>query len=234
MIAVTALAVFALQGSIFVSFIVASQRGNVAAAINSLGALVLAILPILVQRSFHDVVFGPVLLIWLASAGFLHSLGMLGLYESTGWWDHITHTVSAGFVAALIYALVSVSPPGTTGIGRSTETIAIVTVVFTFVIGVFWELIELVAREIGERYDFKPVLVHYGWRDTALDLGFDIVGALLVIAVNPRVFVPLGERFSVTAGAILLASGWLIFGGSLLIILFLGFNHYDLRQLIFQ
>lgn len=223
----TALAVFLLQGAIFTLFVVALRRRNIAAAINTAVAFVLALLPVLVDVVFRtglsrSVLFGPVLPAWLGAAGFLHSLGMLGLYESIGWWDHLTHTVSAALVAALLYAGTTVTHPDIAGIGGSSETIMAVTVVFTFAIGVFWELIELVAREVGERFDIEPVLIHYGWRDTAVDLGFDVVGALLVIGADLRIFVPVVERFPGVTRAVLLGSGLTVFVGSLLMTLFVG------------
>lgn len=227
MATVTALAVFLLQSAILALCIVAVRRRNVAAAINAVGAFVLALLPIVVEIILpviltRNVVFGTVLSVWLAAAGFLHSLGMLGLYESTWWWDHLTHTVSAALVAALLYAGVIVTLPDTAGVGDSSGIVMTVTVVFTFAIGVFWELIELVAREVGKRFDIEPVLIHYGWRDTVVDLGFDIVGASLVIGADLRIFVPLMEQFPGVTGALLVGSGWIVFGGSVLMALLTG------------
>jgi hypothetical protein len=227
MATVTALAVFLLQSAIFVLFIVAVRRRNIAAAINAGGAFVLALLPVVVEIVLpviltRSVVFGSVLSVWLAAAGFLHSLGMLSLYESTWWWDHLTHTVSAALVAALLYAGVIVTLPDIAGIGNSSGLVVTVTVVFTFAIGVFWELIELVAREVGERFDIKPVLIHYGWRDTVVDLGFDVVGALLIIGTDLRIFVPLMEQFPGVTGAVLIRSGWIVFVGSVLMALLVG------------
>lgn len=227
MATVTALAVFVLQSAVFGLFIVAVRRRNIAAAINAVGVFVLALLPVAFEIALpviltRSVVFGPVLPVWLAAAGFLHSLGMLGLYESTWWWDHLTHTVSAALVASLLYAGVIVTLPDIAGIGDSSGIV--VTVVFTFAIGVFWELIELVAREVGERFDIEPVLIHYGWRDTVVDLGFDVGGAFLVIGADLRIFVPLMERFPGVTGAVLVGSGLIVFGGSVLMALLVGFG----------
>lgn len=227
MATVTALALFLLQTAILALCIVAVRRRDIAAAINAVGAFVLALLPVVVEIVLpviltRSVVFGPELPVWLAAAGLLHSLGMLGLYESTWWWDHLTHTVSAALVAALLYAGVIVTLPNTAGIGDSSGIVVTVTVVFTFAIGVFWELIELVAREVGERFDIEPVLIHYGWRDTVVDLVFDIVGALLIIGVDLRIFVSLMEQFPGVTGAVLVGSGWIVFGGSVLMALLIG------------
>jgi len=90
------------------------------------------------------------------------------------------------------------------GLDASFGGLAVLTVVLTLAAGVFWELIELIARDVGRRYDVEPVLVHYGRRDTTLDLVFDVVGALLVVGFDVRVFVPgcraVGTRDDVVAG----------------------------------
>lgn len=227
MATVTALAAFFLQSAIFGLFIIAVRRRDIAAAINAIGSFVLALLPIVGELVLpvlltRSIAFGPVLTVWLAAAGFLHSLGMLGLYESTWWWDHLTHTVSAALVAALLYAGVIVTVPDIAGLSGSSGVVVTVTVVFTFAVGVFWELIELVAREVGERFDIEPVLIHYGWRDTAVDLGFDVVGAVLVVGIDLRIFVPLMGQFPSTTRVVMFGSGLVVVVGSVVMALFVG------------
>lgn len=227
MTTVTALAAFFLQAAIFGLFVIAVRRRDIAAAINAIGSFVLALVPVvgeLVLPVFltRSIAFGPVLTVWLAAAGFLHSLGMLGLYESTWWWDHLTHTVSAALVAALLYAGVIVTVPDIAGLSGSSGVVVTVTVVFTFAVGVFWELIELVARDVGERFDIEPVLIHYGWRDTAVDLGFDIVGAVLVVGIDLRIFVPLMGQFPSTTRVVMFGSGLVVVVGSVVMALFVG------------
>lgn len=117
-----------------------------------------------------------------------------------------------------------VTLPNTVGAGNSSGTVIALTVVFTFAIGVFWELIALLAREVGERFDIEPVLVHYGWRDTVVDLGFDIVGALLVTGADLRIFVPTVEQFPGVTETMLVGSGWIVLVGSVLMALFVGFG----------
>lgn len=227
MVDLNTLAIIVLQGGIFLLFVVAVRRQNTAAAVNAIGSFVLAVLPVIVEVGSEflfarSITFGSTFPLWLAVAGLLHSLGMLGLYDSRWWWDHLTHTVSAALVAALIHAGLVVTLPGVSGIALSDGVLATVTVAFTFAIGVFWELIELVAREVGDRFGIEPVLVHYGWRDTAVDLGFDIVGALLVVLADLRVFVPIMERFPGVTGALLFGTGWTVFVGSIVMALLVG------------
>ena len=109
---------------------------------------------------------------------------MLGRYDSVWWWDHLTHTLSAALAAALLYAGLLVVAPAIAVAG---------TVLTIVVLGVLWEAGELFAREVADRYDIEPVLVHYGWRDTALDLLFDVVGAGVVVALDVRLFRPVVE-----------------------------------------
>jgi hypothetical protein len=220
MVGIAGLVVLSLQGVILGLLVVAVRRRNVAAAVNAFGALLLALLPALVELGFsvlgRHLVLGPVLPLWIAVAGVLHSIGMFGPYETTWWWDHLTHTVSAALVAAMLYAVVLVHPmAGQSGLAKIT------TVGLTVAIGVFWEVIELIAREIGERLDVDPVLVQYGWRDTAADLGFDVVGALLVVGADLRLFVPIAEQVPGLADAALIGGGGVV-GGFLVLGLLVG------------
>jgi hypothetical protein len=222
----TSFVAFLFQAAIFALLVVAVRRDNAAAAVNALGSFALAVLPAVLEVVLPSVLgwtltFGPALPLWLGVAGFLHSLGMLGLYDTTWWWDHLTHVVSAALVAALLYAGLIVTHPGPVGSGSAPGTVMWATVAFTFAVGVFWELIELVARDVGKRLDIEPVLVHYGRRDTALDLVFDVVGALVVVGADLRVFVPLLEEVGVTE-TVLLGSGWVVIAGSVLMALFVG------------
>lgn len=170
------------------------RRGNIAAAVNAAASLAAALAPYGLALLLGPAVADPVLAVWVAVAGFLHAVGMLGPYESVWWWDHITHTVSAGLVAALVYAalLSWVALPSTPA--------GILAVATVLGLGVVWELLELLARVMGDRYGIEPVLVHYGWRDTALDLLFDAIGVLAVVGMDLRTFVPIVERLTAVIG----------------------------------
>lgn len=211
-----------LQGGILGSLYVGLRRDNLAAAINATVAFLVGLSPAvleLVARGAFDASLGlgPELALWLALAGFLHAIGMLGLYESTGWWDHLTHVVSAAFVAALVYGALVGLQGRAVGFDPTTAAIVTGTVGLTFLAGVFWELLELVAREVGERYGIDPVLVVYGRRDTVLDLVFDVVGAVLVVALDVRLFAPLAGRAPGVTRWLVLGSGAVLVLGSLLL-----------------
>ncbi|MFC7132795.1 MULTISPECIES: hypothetical protein [Salinibaculum] len=188
----------------------ALRRRDGAAAVNSLVVVAVSLSPFAVEAvSAPSVTVGPELTVWLATAGFLHMVGMLGVYETVWWWDHVTHTVSAALVAALWYAGMAVvaSPSG--------SLLAAATVGFVLAAGVCWELVELVARALGRRFDVEPVLVHYGWRDTAFDLVFDVVGAALVVALDLRLFASLAEQSPDVTAAVLAWSAGVVVAGSL-------------------
>ncbi|WP_254524140.1 hypothetical protein [Natrinema caseinilyticum] len=223
------LGVVIFQGCILVILLVAMRRRDVAAAVNALVSFVAVFLPLFVELLAREggsttVDFGPALPLWIAVAGLLHSIGMLGPYDSVRWWDTLTHTVSAMLVAALVYAgLVVVAGETATG-GQWTSGVAAMTVLFMIAVGVFWELIELVAREVGERYDVEPVLVYYGWRDTASDLVFDVVGTLIVVVFDLRLFVPVAAAYPSSTRRLLVGSAAAILGGSLIMALIVYFG----------
>lgn len=162
-----------LQDALLGALLESVRRGNAAATANAVLAFGIAVSPVMLEAA--SAVYSPLpgdvrpeLTIWISAAGFLHVLGMLGLYESTWWWDHLTHTVSAALVAALVYAgsVVVIQPSG---------------------------------------------------QDTAYDLGFDLVGALLVVAIDVRVFVPIARHAPGTTRTALLGGGAIVLVGSLLV-----------------
>lgn len=173
-----------LLAAILLTLVVAVRRRDVAAAINSVVAVAVVAVPFVLPA-----VAGPgaptTLALWLAVAALLHAVGMLGPYDSVRWWDTVTHFVSASFVATLWYAGALVG---------DVPWPAVTAVLLTFVAGLWWELLELVARELGEALEIEPVLVHYGRRDTLVDLAVDVVGAVAVVVLDVRAFVPVVDR----------------------------------------
>lgn len=199
-----AVTVTALVGATVLVLAEAVRRRDGAAVVNAAASLGVALVAVAGAVGFRveSGWFVPELALWAALAGLLHSVGMLGPYESVWWWDHVTHTVSAALLAALVYAGVVV----TVGETWSPLAVAAATVGYTAVAGVVWELAELGARAVGERYDVDPVLVHYGWADSVLDVAFDVVGAVAVVALDVRWFVPLVEDAPATIRVVLLGT----------------------------
>ncbi|WP_423995182.1 hypothetical protein [Halorubrum trapanicum] len=191
------LGVFACLAGIAVIFHTAVRQRNAPAVINAGVSFLLVFIPILVDALanwFYGIRVGlpPELPLWIAVTGLFHSYGMLGPYDEISWWDHLTHTLSAALVAALLYAVVIVAVEYTP-VSAGTSLIWATVVLVTLLSGVFWELIELLARDFGRKFDLPPVLDHYGRQDTILDLVFDVVGAVLVLVADLRLFVPMAE-----------------------------------------
>jgi len=222
MMAPASVAVALLQIGILATLVEAGRQRNVAAAVNALLALAVALLPWALER-VAALAVGPALPLWLGVAGLLHAIGMLGPYDSVQWWDHVTHFTSASLVAALFHAGAVVGYAGTASFG----TVAAATILFTFAAGILWELVELVARELGERFDIEPVLVHYGWGDTVLDLGFDLAGALVVVALDLRVFVPVLGQLVGPTRRLVLWSGVAVVVGTVLLALVITALHVE-------
>ncbi|OYR47974.1 hypothetical protein [Halorubrum sp. Ea8] len=217
-------AFFVFSTGIVATVLIGLRSRNLQAVVNGVASAVAAALPTFTEFVFAltsgaDVAFGPALSAWIAVAGFLHMLGMLGWYDTVWWWDHLTHSVSAALVAAVVYA--SLRAPSALGSQFSGPYAALFTVLFTLGAGVFWEFMELAARDIGEYIDRPPVLEYYGLRDTVLDMTFNGVGAVVVVAFDVRVFVsdveqvPRAAETAVVGGSVLLFVGALALGFAL-------------------
>ncbi|WP_311173588.1 hypothetical protein [Halobellus ordinarius] len=211
---------FVFVAGIVGTVLIGVQSRNLQAVVNGIASIVATALPalgelVITHRIGADVTFGPELSVWLAVAGFLHMLGMLGWYETVSWWDHLTHTVSASLLAALVYA--SLQIPSALGSQVTDAYAAIFTVLFTLGAGVFWELVELAAREIGEYIDRPPVLEYYGLRDTVLDMVFNGIGAIVVVAFDVRIFVSVTEQIPQISGTVVIGSTILLFVGTLVL-----------------
>ncbi|WP_248897696.1 hypothetical protein [Haloplanus halobius] len=214
MIGPVGVAELSLPAAIGVTLIEGIRRRDGAIVVNAVAALLAALTPVLLGSVLMvDRTAGSwsILSLWLGVAGFLHCLGMLGWYESVWWWDHVTHTTSAALVAAFLYAGFVASSDASAL--AQTLTAGGATVAVTVGAGVLWELVELLARDLGERFGVDPVLVHYGWRDTAFDLGFDVVGAVGIVLLDVRLFVPIADRFPAATGALLRWSAGTVFVG---------------------
>lgn len=171
---------------------------NVSVVVNALMALGVTLLPAVIRREYH-VNLGPGLTLWVTLAVFLHALGMLGPYGTVWWWDHMTHTLSATVVAGVGYAVVRAFDIHSEALYLPDRFMVVFVVLFTVGLGVVWEVLEFLGREVAIALGMEPVLVLYGLGDTMWDLVFDAIGGLLVALFGRRglsgVVVSLVERF---------------------------------------
>lgn len=221
-----------LQLGILVLLVDAIRRRHVPAAFNATLALLVALVPAIGTAvgnwtGLGGWAYGPALPLWLALAGFLHSLGMLGPYDDFWWWDHLTHTVSAGLLAALVYAGLLVAAGHPSGAWIPAGWVWLVTIGIVFLVGVLWEVFELAARVVAERLGYEPFLVNYGRYDTLFDLGFDLLGAIIVVVLDIRVFVEILAPYPEFSGSLVLGFGGVSIVGSVVLGLVVAWDDSD-------
>lgn len=160
-------------------FVVGIRQRDPGAAVNAVLAAIGTYLTDVVERAY-----GIELRAWqrlyVDTAMISHAVGMLGPYDDVRWWDHLTHTHSATILGGAVFAISRRN-------GRDPRP-RVIAAVACF--GILWELLEYAVHVGADRLGFDPILVTYGKTDTALDLLFDLVGAVLVLALGDRV---LGE-----------------------------------------
>lgn len=165
-----------LQAGIVAGLAAGLRRRDPSVIVNALLSLAFASLPGHAER-WTGVRFRPWQRSWLSLAGLVHTLGMLGPYDHLWWWDDLAHTLSGGVVAGAADIVYRSDADGRyTDCSRPTFVAAV-----TLGFGVVWEVLEYFAHAVGDRIGVEPVLVNYGRRDTAADLGFDLLGAALVV-----------------------------------------------------
>lgn len=216
-------AVLVLQATLVLAVLAGVRRRDWSAVVNGLVALGATVLPatlriVLRSAAGLDLAYGPELPLWIAVAGLVHAVGMLGPYDSVWWWDHLAHGVSAALVTALTYAAVLVVAENGHVVSLSPLAVVGVTLGFLLLVAVLWELLEEFARYVAERYDVGPLLVVYGPIDAVFDLAFNLVGAGLVILLDVRLFVPMFEPYPVWTAHLLVGAG----GVALVSVLLLG------------
>jgi hypothetical protein len=151
------------------------RRRDPAAVVNSVVALAATYLPDLVAVRY-GVEFRPWQRVYAGITMLAHAVGMLGPYDDTWWWDHLTHTLSATLLGGVVHAAAD-----RRGHDPRPRVLAAITVG-----GVVWEVLEYAIHAVSRRLGIDPVLVSYSARDTALDLVFDMIGALIVLAFGDR------------------------------------------------
>ncbi|ADB63163.1 hypothetical protein Htur_4349 (plasmid) [Haloterrigena turkmenica DSM 5511] len=160
-------------------FFVGLRRRNPGAVVNAVAAAAGTYLPDFIARAY-GVELEPWQRAYVNTAMLTHAVGMLGPYDEVWWWDHLTHAHSSSILGGLIYAV-------SRRRGRDPGPRVVAVVVC---LGLGWELLEYVIHTAANRLGLEPILVTYGPKDTALDIVFDLVGAVLVLAFGDCV---LGE-----------------------------------------
>jgi len=155
--------------------------GQPKAIVNGSVGLAVTFLPALLERNYA-LPLDPWLGLWITTAVFLHTLGSAGLYGQIGWWDHLTHALSATLVAGVGYTAARAIDlhSDEISIPHRFAFVYIVVVVLSF--GVVWELFEFGLDIVADETGLTMPLAQHGLDDTVMDLTYNSLGALLVAA----------------------------------------------------
>lgn len=147
--------------------------------VNAGVSLAVTFLPALLSRDRH-VSLGAGLTLWITTAVFLHAVGALGPYQWFGWYDSVTHTLSATIVAGTGYASARALAEYDDALEIPRAFMFVFVLVFVLAFGVLWEVLEFASGGLAALVGGEAVLAQYGTRDIVLDLVFNTVGAVLV------------------------------------------------------
>lgn len=153
--------------------------GEPKAITNGAMGLVITLVPALLARNY-DLPLDPWLGLWITLAIFLHTMGSAGLYAQIGWWDHITHAMSATLVAGIGYTFVRAVDlhDGRITIPNQFAFAFILITVMAF--GVVWELFEFGLDIAADETGIAMPLAQHGLDDTVRDMMFNTLGAIVV------------------------------------------------------
>lgn len=160
---------------------------------NSLLALTITFLPALLARNYR-LSLDPWLALWITAAVFLHTLGSAGLYGFFGWWDHLTHALSASLVAGIGYITVRALDLHHDEIHLPRRYLFAYIIIFVMAFGVIWELFEFGLDVLAEATELEMPLAQHGIDDTVRDMLFNTLGAVIVATAAQVHLTPLAEE----------------------------------------
>lgn len=162
-------------------FLFGLYEPNPKVIINSLLALMITFSPAVLERNYR-LSLDAWLSLWVTTAVFLHTLGSAGLYGYFGWWDHLTHALSASLVAGIGYASVRALDLHHPDIHLPRRYLFVYVIIFVMAFGVIWELFEFGLDLLAEATDLEMPLAQHGIDDTVRDMLFNTLGAVVVAA----------------------------------------------------
>ncbi|MFH5797540.1 hypothetical protein [Haladaptatus sp. CMAA 1911] len=154
-------------------------RANIGIIVNTAVALALMELPAVLERDYR-LPIDTGLTLWIVVPVFLHAVGTIGLYQSIGLWDQLTHTLSSSLVAAAGYTTVRALDIHADSVYLPKKFMVLFILLFTLAFGVLWELLEFSLDGLATILGTTSVLSQYSLENTMLDLVFDSVGGVIV------------------------------------------------------
>ena len=174
--------------------------GEPKAITNGTISLLITSVPALLERNYR-IPLDPWLGLWITLAVFLHTAGSAGLYAVVGWWDHLTHAMSASLVAGVGYTFARAVDIHSDRIYLPRQFFFVYTLVVVLAFAVVWELFEFGLDVAADATGVSMPLAQHGLDDTGLDLVFNSVGALAVAAFGQAHLVGATERALAALGA---------------------------------
>ncbi|MFB6170746.1 MAG: hypothetical protein ABEJ06_06315 [Haloarculaceae archaeon] len=188
-----------METSLVGMFFIGLYLGSTGIVVNCAVGLGVTKLPGLLERDY-GIPMDAGLTLWITAAVFLHALGTIPLpadvvalvgtvppgaeratlYGVGGWWDHLTHALSASVVAGAGYAAIRALDEHSDAIDVPPRFTFVFVLLFVLAFGVFWEVIEFTVSELAQVAGVGSALTQYGLEDTMRDLVFDTVGAVVV------------------------------------------------------
>jgi len=195
------LAVRALQAILGAIAVFALVRGNATLFVNSGGPLAITFLPALFRREY-GYAMDTGLVLWITVASTLHAAGALELYEAFGWYDSLTHAVSASLIAGMGYAVARAFERHSRAVDFNREFRVTFVVLFVLAVGVGWEILEFASGGLASVIGGEAVLAQYGTGDIVNDLVFNTVGALIVAGWSTAHFEGIAARLTGRVGSL--------------------------------
>jgi len=163
--------------AVVIAGVVTDNKTWVPAAVVS---LIVTLIPAALKRDLN-LVLPPELNFWIVLALFLHVVGgFSNFYNDVPGWDHLTHMMSASLIGGLGLVIVVIVDKYFDSIFLPPRFLALVIVLITMAIGVFWEIMEY-ANDV-----LVGTELQYGLDDSMLDLFFDGAAGFVVAFVGAR------------------------------------------------
>lgn len=153
--------------------------GHPKAITNGSMGLAITFIPAILERNY-SFPLDPWLALWITVAVFLHSMGSAGLYGRLGWWDNLTHAMSATVVAGAGYTVARAIDLHSDEIFVPRRFFSVYVFVVVLSFGVVWELFEFALDIIALSTGVTMPLAQHGLDDTITDLMYNSLGALIV------------------------------------------------------
>ncbi|MGB9965959.1 hypothetical protein [Halobacterium hubeiense] len=187
-------AVRGMQAVLAVIAAAAVVRGNWTLLVNSGVPLAITLLPAALRHQY-DYTMDTGLVVWVTLASTLHAAGAVGLYQWFGWFDSVTHALSASLVAGVGYAVARAVELHARAVSFNRGFRATFVVLFVLAVGVGWEILEFASGGLASVVGGEAVLAQYGTADIVNDLVFNTVGAVLVAAYSSAHFEDVADLF---------------------------------------